>query len=125
VGVIYLTGAQLLEALEAATQRENCTGWPQISGVDYDVDTTKPYDFGEAYGAYYKAASINRVSVLTEGFDLNATYAVVADMLLLRGEDTYYVFKECEIAVDDATDANLWQIVACYIQEALGGNIGG
>lgn len=124
VGVIYLTGAQLLEALEAATQRESCPGWAQVSGINYTVDTQRAYDFGAAYGLYYKANSINRVTITTEGFDPEATYAVVADMLLLNGDDTYYIFRDCEIAVRDLSGADVCQILALYIQEALGGHIG-
>lgn len=123
VGLVYLTGAQLLEVLEAATQRENCPGWAQVSGIDYQVDTEKAYDFGAAYGLYYKANSVNRVTVTTEGFDPEATYAVVADMLLLKGEDTYYLLPECEIAVWDTSGADICQIVALYIQQALAGRI--
>lgn len=123
IGVIYLTGAQLLEALEAATQRENCPGWAQVSGISYTVDLQKPYDWGAAYGPYYKAASINRVSITTEGFDPEATYAVVADMLLLRGSDTYYMFKDCEIVVRGESGLDLCQIVALYIQHALNGQL--
>lgn len=125
VGVVYLTGVQLLEVLEAATQRENCPGWAQVSGIRYEVDTEKAYDFGAAYGLYYEANSINRVTVTSEGFDPEATYAVVADMLLLRGEDTYYLLPDCEIAVRDASGADICQIVTMYIQEALEGRIGG
>lgn len=123
VGVVYLTGAQLLEVLEAATQRENCPGWAQVSGIEYQVDTEKAYDFGAAYGLYYKANSVNRVSITTEGFNPEATYAVVADMLLLEGEDTYYLLPECEIAVRDASGADICQILTMYLQEALGGRI--
>ena len=123
VGVIYWTGAQLLEALEAATQRENCPGWAQVSGISYTVDREKAFDFGEAYGLYYKAASINRVSITPEDFDPNTTYAVVADMLLLSGEDTYYVFGQSDIAVRNQATLDLSQIVAMYIQQALGGHI--
>lgn len=125
VGVVYLTGAQLLEVLEAATQRENCPGWAQVSGISYQVDTDKAYDFGVAYGLYYKANSVNRVTVTTEGFDPEATYAVVADMLLLKGEDTYYMLPDHELAVGDGSGADICQIVAMYIQEALEGRIGG
>ncbi len=125
VGVVYLTGAQLLEVLEAATQRENCPGWAQTAGISYQVDTNKAYDFGAAYGLYYKANSVNRVSITTEGFDPAATYAVVADMLLLEGEDTYYLLPECEIVVRDASGADICKIVTMYIQEALEGRIDG
>ncbi len=123
IGVIYLTGAQILEALEAATQRENCPGWAQVSGISYTVDMEKPYDWGAAYGPYYEAASVNRVSILTEGFDPEATYAVVADMLLLRGSDTYYVFKDCEVVARGENDLDISRIVALYIQQALNGQL--
>lgn len=125
VGVVYLTGAQILEMLEAATQREDCPGWAQVSGLQYHVDTQKAYDFGAAYGLYYRANSINRVSIATEGFDLEATYAVVADMLLLKGEDTYYILKDCEIVVKDGSGGDICQILELYIQEVLNGHIGG
>ena len=125
VGVVYLTGAQLLVVLEAATQREDCPGWAQTAGISYQVDTNKAYDFGAAYGLYYKANSVNRVSITTEGFDPEATYAVVADMLLLEGEDTYYLLPECQIAARDASGADICKIVTMYIQEALEGRIHG
>ena len=41
IGVIELTGAQLLETLEAASQRENCPGFAQVSGLTYALDTGK------------------------------------------------------------------------------------
>ncbi len=123
VGVVYMTGAQLIETLEAATQRENCAGWAQVSGIDYRVDTRKPYDSGVAYGPYFKANSINRVSITTEGFDPAATYAVVADMLLLGGNDTYYTLRELEIVTRDSSGVDLCLMVEKYIQEVLQGQI--
>lgn len=116
VGVVYMTGAQLLELLEAATQGENCPGWAYVSGISYDVDMTKPYDFGAAYGPYYQANSVNRVSVTSEGFDPEATYAVVADKLLLEGEDTYYMLKDLEVM---AQGENVTAILTLYIREVL------
>ena len=125
VGVVYMTGEEILEMLEAATQREHCPGWAQVSGIDYQVDITKAYDFGAAYGLYYKANSVNRVSVISEGFDPNATYAVVADQLLLEGEDTYYMLKDRPLAVQDGSGTDLCRILMMYIQEALAGQISG
>lgn len=115
MGVVYLTGQQLLEVLEAATQRENSAGWAQLSGLDYRVDTQKAYDFGAAYGLYYKAASINRVSVTTADFDPEATYALAADMLLLMGEDTYYLLKELEVVARGEEGLDVCDIVALYL----------
>ena len=51
VAVVYVTGAELLEALEASTF---CTpdavgGYPQTSGIEWTLDTTKAFDQGEVY----------------------------------------------------------------------------
>lgn len=123
VGVVYMTGAQILEMLEAATQRPDCPAWAQISGLEYTVNVNKAYDFGAAYGLYYKANSVNRVSVTTEGFDVNATYAVISDMLILSGEDTYYICKELPIVAFGETEMDTCDILAMYIQQALDGKI--
>lgn len=63
IGVIELTGAQLLETLEAASQRENCPGFAQVSGLTYSLDTGKEYDAGEAYGKFFRADSVSRVTI--------------------------------------------------------------
>ena len=125
VGVIYVTGAQLLEMLEAATQQADCPGWAQVAGVEYTVDTTATYDWGEAYGSYYKASSIRRVTITSENFDPAATYAVIADRLLLEGSDTYYLFKDCPIVARGEQGLDLCDIVALYIRHALNGNLEG
>ena len=116
VAVVHMTGAQLLELLEAATQRENCPGWAYVSGLSYRLDPSKPYDFGAAYGPYYKVNSINRVTVTSDGFDPAATYAVVADRLLLAGEDTYYMLKGLTPV---AEGENVTAILTLYIREVL------
>ena len=46
ITVVYVTGRELLEALEASTY---CTptavgGVPQVAGIEFTVDTSKPYD---------------------------------------------------------------------------------
>ena len=49
VAVVYMTGAQLLETLEAASQglpytaetADACASLMQVSGLTYTVDTTK------------------------------------------------------------------------------------
>lgn len=123
IAVVYVTGAQLLEALEASTQQENCPGWAQVSGIDYTVDTSKIYDAGAMYGYYYEAGSIQRVSITTEGFALDATYAVIADRMLLNGSDTYYTFRDCPIEIYGEDGLDVCDVVALYVQQALGGNL--
>lgn len=123
IAVIYVTGAQLLEALEAATQQAYCPAWPQVSGIAYTVDLSKVYDAGQAYGHYYQAASIQRVSIATEGFDPAATYAVIADRMLLLGGETYYMFRECQSVVYGEDGLTVSDIVALYIRQELGGTL--
>lgn len=132
IGILYMTGAQLLESLEAATQRKNCPGWPQVSGMEYTVAAYKDYDAGEEYGKFYKADSIQRVTITSVGgadFDPNATYAVVADNFLMNGNDTYYTFKEVMEAdgsfyLNNGSNIKVRDVVARYIENVLNGTVG-
>lgn len=138
VGILYMTGAELLETLEAATSPSEsygdamCPGFAQVAGMTYTVNTAEEYDAGEAYGKFYKADSINRVtidSVNGADFDENATYAVIADNFLMNGNDTYYVFKNVKAAegaryLNNGNGVKTRDIVAKYINEVLGGTIG-
>ena len=132
VGILYMTGAQLLETLEASTQQENCPGWAQVSGIEYEVHTYLEYDAGEAYGDFYKCAEVKRVVITSVGgqdFDPNATYAVIADNFLMNGNDTYYTFKEIKSAegatyLNNGNGVKTRDIVAMYIKEVLGGKVG-
>ena len=103
VAVIYVTGEELLEVLEASTF---CTpdpvgGYPQTSGLEWTLDTTKEFDQGEVYtldgkeSSYYKPASIQRVSIQSvngEEFDPEAVYAIVTNNFCAAGGDTYNAF---------------------------------
>ena len=111
--VVYCTGAQLLEALEASTF---CTpnpvgGYPHCTGLQWTLDTTKPYDGGELYPAstYHAPNSIRRVSIQSVNglpFSEADTYAVVTSDFCATGGDTYSVFAGLEsfdtgVALDD------------------------
>lgn len=133
VGIIYVTGAELLESIEASAQCENCPGWAQVAGLEYTVDTAAAYDAGEEYGDFFKAASIRRVTITSvggEAFDENATYAVIADNFLMNGNDTYYTFGAIKEAGENYVEVSSFgglktrDIVALYIQEVLGGTVG-
>ena len=130
ITVVYVTGAELLEALEASTY---CTptavgGFPQVAGIEFTVDTTKAYDSNaETYPAstYYGPASINRVtinSVNGKEFDENATYAVITNDFMAAGGDTYYAFASSENKFD--TGIPLDEAVMAYITDSLGGVVG-
>ena len=132
VAVVYVTGAELLEALEASTfcTPDSIGGYPQTSGIEWTLDTTKPYDQGEVYvldgkeSSYYAPASINRVTITAingEPFDPEATYAVVTNIFCSAGGDTYNVFGRCSSSFD--TGIPMDEAVMAYVTEVLNGTI--
>ncbi|MDO4816416.1 MAG: 5'-nucleotidase C-terminal domain-containing protein [Bacillota bacterium] len=130
IAVVYVTGAELLEALEASTY---CTpgavgGFPQVAGIDFTIATYKDYDANaETYPAstYYGPASINRVTINSingKDFDPEATYAVITNNFCAAGGDTYYAFAAASAQFD--TGVPLDEALMAYITEELGGVIG-
>ncbi|MBE6909964.1 MAG: hypothetical protein E7474_10415 [Ruminococcaceae bacterium] len=133
VAVVYMTGAQLREALEAASQglpyseaaAAACASFMQVSGMKYTVDISKPFDQGEVYKApWYKAASVQRVTITEVGgkaFDETATYAVVTSNANFNGMDSSYLFKEAAAANDKSaiTKAVVRDVVWMYLDEEL------
>ena len=137
VAVVYVTGAELLEALEASTfcTPEAIGGYPQTSGIRWTLDTTKEFDQGDLYvnpvsgkeSTYYAPKSICRVtieSVNGKPFDPAATYAVVTNNFCAVGGDTYNEFGRAyaEGATYD-TGIPMDEAVIAYITEVLGGDI--
>lgn len=132
VAVVYVTGAELLEVLEASTF---CTpdpigGFPQTSGIEWTLDTTKPFDKGEVYmidgkdTSYFAPASINRVTITAingHPFDPEAVYAVVTNNFCSAGGDTYNVFVNNSLSFD--TGITLDEAVMAYVSEVLQGKI--
>ncbi|MBQ6595881.1 MAG: 5'-nucleotidase C-terminal domain-containing protein [Clostridia bacterium] len=139
VAVVYMTGAQLLEALEAASQglpytgdtADACASFMQVSGLSYEVDTQAEYDRGEAYGDHwFKAASLGRVTVTDVNgapFDEAAVYAVITSNANFNGMDSSYIFPEAAEAYENSTvtTAVVRDVIWMYISEELGNVIGG
>lgn len=139
ISVIYMTGSQLLEALEAAAQglpyteetAAVCASFMQVSGMRYTVDTTRAYDAGEAYGdSWYRAGSIARVSideVNGQPFDAAAEYAVITHNANFNGMDSSYMFAEAAAANEASaiTTAVVRDVVWMYLSEELGSVVGG
>lgn len=136
VAVVYVTGAELLEALEASTF---CTpdavgGYPQTSGIEWVLDTSVAFDQGEVYAldgkesSYYAPASIGRVTIKSingEAFDENATYAVVTNNFCAAGGDTYNVFNRAYVqGFGFDTGIPMDEAVMDYVAEVLNGTIG-
>lgn len=119
--VISLTGAQLLEALEAACQAvgtDKAIGaFPQVSGITFELDATVPFEAGPVYpdSTYASPAApgsrVTITDVAGRGFDDGETYSVVTSDFVASGGDTYHAFKE-------ATDAES-PVTLCFDYEAL------
>lgn len=128
VAVIYVTGAELLEALEASTYSLPIGGFPQVSGISYTISTGAVYDANaETYPAstYYGPKSINRVTINSingKEFKANDTYAVVTNNFCAEGGDTYYAFAAATSKFD--TGVTLDMAVMDYITKELKGVIG-
>lgn len=137
VAVVYMTGAQLVEALEAASQGLPYTGatastansFMQVSGIEYSVDISTEFDGGEKYGEHWRRAnSIGRVSVSDINgapLDETATYAVITSNANYNGMDSSYIFREAQEAdVRSAiTTAVVRDVVWLYIKNELNGAI--
>ena len=116
VAVVYMTGAQLLETLEAASQ-----------GLPYTEETAaaKEYDRGEAYGDnWFTAASLGRVTVDEvngQPFDAEAVYAVITSNANFNGMDSSYVLKAAaeENEKSTITTAVVRDVIWLYIAGEL------
>ena len=138
VAVVYMTGAQLLEALEAASQgmpyaedtAAACASFMQVSGLTYTVDTSVEYDKGEAYGDnWFTAKSLDRVEIAEvngQPFDAEATYAVITSNANFNGMDSSYMFKAAAEANEKSTitTAVVRDVVWLYLAGELGNIVG-
>ncbi len=138
VAVVYMTGAQLLEALEAASQAlplteetaDACASFMQVSGLTYTVDTAKAYDKGEAWGDHwFKAASLGRVTVEDVNgrpFDPAALYAVITSNANFNGMDSSYMFQAAAAENEKSTITTavvrdvIWQYIAAELNNVIG-----
>ena len=125
VAYVTVKGSVLLEALEASTYctPEAVGAFPQVTGIEFTVDTNKAYDQGEQYpgSTYYAPASINRVTIESingKAFDPEATYVVVTNDFLAAGGDTYYAFS---VSTSVDTGIPMDEAVMSYITEELKG----
>ena len=138
VAVVYMTGAQLLEQLEAASQglpyseasAAACASFMQVSGLKYTVDAAKAYNKGEVYKEpWYKAASVGRVTITEvngKAFDEAATYAVITSNANYNGMDSSYIFKEAAEADErcSITTAVVRDVVWMYLKDELENRVG-
>ena len=138
VAVVYMTGSQLVEALEAASQglpytedsAAACASFMQVSGLRYTVDTSKEYAKGEAYGDHwFTASALGRVSIEDVNglpFDPEAVYAVITSNANYNGMDSSYMFKAAAEANEKSTitTAVVRDVIWLYIAGELNNVIG-
>lgn len=108
INVVKVTGAELLEALEASCSAcpTALGGFPQVSGIQFTVDTSIPYEKGAQYpnSTYFAPANPgSRVTISTVGgkkFSLTDTYYIAVNNFMAEGGDTYYVFSQSDEIID-------------------------
>ena len=128
LSIIKITGAELLEVLEASTfcTPEAIGGFPQVSGIEFTLDTAKSYDQGDEYPGttYFAPKTINRVTITSVGgkdFDPAATYTIATNDFMASGGDTYYRFVNATANYDLGIAMD--EVVMQYITDVLGGTV--
>ena len=127
IAVVYITGAELLEALEASTYcvpASTIGGFPQVSGIVYTIDGTKTYDAGDVYegSTYHAPKTIRRVTIQSVGgkaFNLRTVYTIATNDFLAAGGDTYYAFKTASVNYDLGIPMD--EVVMDYVKTELKG----
>lgn len=127
LAVLNVSGAQLLEALEAACQgvgeEEALGAFPQVSGITYTIDATTPYEAGPNYpdSTFASPASpgsrVKITDVGGKGFDESESYSIAASSFLCAGGDTYYAFKKAVDAEPPVTFGFDYEALASYLVE--------
>ena len=114
--------------LEASTfcTPEALGGFPQVSGIEFTVNTAAAYDQGEEYPGttYFAPKTINRVTITSVGgkdFDPSATYTIATNDFLASGGDTYYRFVNAVANYD--LGVSLDEVLMDYITDALNGAV--
>ena len=127
VSVVYVTGAELLEVLEACVwclPESYSNSYPQSSGIAFTLDERIPYDAGEAYpgSEFLRPATIRRVridSVRGKPFDPEALYAVATNNYCAGGGGAFYLLGAAEERYDSTT--SIEESITDYIRNGLGG----
>jgi len=132
VATLTITGAELLEALEAATfsTPDAIGAFPQVAGIEFTIDTTVPYENGEQYAnsTYYAPAKPgSRVTIATvggEAWAADAEYVIATNDFTAAGGDTYGVFAYPFTQTGYKTGVALEDALVNYTQTVLEGVIG-
>lgn len=124
VYILNVTGAQLLEALEAGYQsagEESIGAFPQIAGIEVTVDATVPYERGELYpnSTFYSPANPgSRVTIHSVGghaWAADERYSLAVSDFLCEGGDTYYAFRQAADAEMPVTCDFDYEALSSYL----------
>lgn len=132
VATLNVTGAELLEALEAATWSipDAIGAFPQVAGIEYTIDTSVAYENGDMYpnSTYYAPANPgSRVTITTVGgepWDAEKLYTIATNDFTAAGGDTYYAFAYAFQQTGIKTGVALEDALVNYTQTVLNGVIG-
>jgi len=127
--VVEATGQQILDALEwgaSAVPDEN-GGFLQVSGLNYEVDSSIPSGCEKDEDGMFTGISgdrrVKNVMVGEEPLDPDKTYTVGSvDYVLLKHGDGQTVFDGCEVVKDRVMLDN--QLLIQYITDTLNGTVG-
>jgi 5'-nucleotidase len=131
VTVLSLSGAELLEALEASTFQtpDALGGFPQVSGITFTIDTSAAWTAGAQYPGSTYAAPANpgtRVTIKDvggKGFSKDATYTIATNDFIAAGGDTYYAFKRAADARGSVTGDFIHDILGDFIVDTMNGAV--
>lgn len=105
VVVIEISGKDVITALEHGTSSypETKGGFPQVAGITYTIDTTKP-----------AGQRVTNVKVAGNPIDPDKMYTLAINDFLAVGGDEYTMFPKCKTVVEMSS---LNEIVIDYIKE--------
>ena len=129
--LVTLTGAELLEMLEAATSitPEPLGGFPQVAGIVYTINTKVPFTKGQQYrnSQYYAPLKPGeRVTIKSVGnkpFALDKKYTLATSEFIANGGDAYGVLNQ-QPHNKTLLGYTEEQVLINYIKEGLHGVIG-
>lgn len=113
LSVASVPGSILLNSIEKNTAFTPSAegGFPQVSGIDYTINTAKQYVEGE----------INRVTINSINgklFNPDEVYVVATTDFITTGGDKYADFTKC---VSENTEVRLTTLIGTFVSEGLNG----
>lgn len=131
IQITKVTGAQLLEALEAATCEtpKALGGFPQVAGINFIIDTSVAYENGSQYpnSTFYAPAKPGSRVTITDvggrGFDLATTYVLVTNDFIMSGGDAYCVIKQAAQANGTQSCDFDFEALVSFFEENLQGAV--